>query len=112
MAGTGDLDAFRLFRALRWKCDDATLYGTHMAFSAAIGLLFLGDGKCTLGSRPEDVAMLITGKLYVYIFSSFSLLFIILSFSPRTLLQRFTHIIQFCYPITSTICKPFVTYMC
>ena len=60
MAGTGDLDSFRLLRALRWKCDDGTLYGTHMAFGAAIGLLFLGGGKCTLGSRPEDVAMLIT----------------------------------------------------
>jgi len=60
MAGTGDLDSFRLFRALRWKCNDDTLYGTHMAFGAAIGLLFLGGGKCTLGSRPEDIAMLIT----------------------------------------------------
>jgi len=60
MAGTGDLDSFRLFRALRWKCDDATLYGTHMAFGAAVGLLFLGGGKCTLGNRPDDVAMLIT----------------------------------------------------
>ncbi len=59
MAGTGDLDSFRLLRALRWKCDDSTLYGTHMAFGAAIGLLFLGGGKCTLGSSPEDVAMLI-----------------------------------------------------
>lgn len=59
MAGTGDLDSFRLFRALRWRCEDTTLYGTHMAFGASIGLLFLGGGKCTLGSSPEDVAMLI-----------------------------------------------------
>ena len=59
MAGTGDLDSFRLFRALRWKCDESTLHGAHMAFGAAIGLLFLGGGKCTLGSSPEDVAMLI-----------------------------------------------------
>jgi len=59
MAGTGDLDSFRLLRALRWKCDDSTLYGTHMAFGGAIGLLFLGAGTCTLGSTPEDVAMLI-----------------------------------------------------
>jgi hypothetical protein len=28
MAGTGELDAFRLIRALRWRCDDGTLYGT------------------------------------------------------------------------------------
>lgn len=59
MAGTGDLDSFRLIRSLRWKCDDSTLYGAHMAFGAAIGLLFLGGGKCTLGSSPEDVAVLI-----------------------------------------------------
>ena len=59
MAGTGDLDSFRLFRALRWKCDNETLYGSHMLFSSAIGLLFLGGGKCTLGSTPSDVAMLI-----------------------------------------------------
>lgn len=59
MAGTGDLDSFRIFRALRWRCEDATLFGTHMAFGAAIGLLFLGGGKCTLGSSPQDVAILI-----------------------------------------------------
>ncbi len=59
MSGTGDLDSFRLFRVLRWKCDDGTLYGTHMAFGAAIGLLFLGGGKSTLGSSPEDVVVLV-----------------------------------------------------
>ena len=59
MAGTGDLDSFRLFRALRWSCDDNVTYGTHMIYGAAIGLLFLGGGKQTLGSSPEDVAMLI-----------------------------------------------------
>ena len=58
MAGTGDIDSFRLFRAMRWRCE-GTLYGTHQAFGAAIGLLFLGGGKCTLGSSPRDVAMLI-----------------------------------------------------
>ncbi|KAL9180507.1 hypothetical protein ACHAXT_010960 [Thalassiosira profunda] len=59
LAGTGDLDAFRLFRALRWKCDDSALYGAHMAFGAAVGLLFLGGGTCALGSSPEDVAALL-----------------------------------------------------
>ena len=60
MSGTGDLDSFRLLRALRWRCDDGTLYGTHMAIGSAIGLLFLGGGKHTLGNAPDDVAMLIT----------------------------------------------------
>ena len=48
MSGTGDLDSFRLFRMTG-----------HKAFGAAIGLLFLGGGKCTLGNSPEDVAVLI-----------------------------------------------------
>jgi len=60
MAGTGDLDSFRLFRAIRWRCDEDTLYGTHMTLGAAIGLLFLGGGKYTLGNSPGDIAMLIT----------------------------------------------------
>lgn len=59
MAGTGDIDSFRLFRALRWRYEESTLYGTHQAHGAAIGLLFLGGGKCTLGSSPQDVAILI-----------------------------------------------------
>lgn len=59
MAGTGDIDSFRLLRNLRWRCEETTLYGTHQAFGAAIGLLFLGGGKCTLGSSPQDVAILI-----------------------------------------------------
>lgn len=59
MAGTGDLDSFRLFRSLRWQCDENTIYGTHASFGMAIGLLFLGGGKCTLGNSPRDVAMLI-----------------------------------------------------
>mmetsp|Transcript_19350 Transcript_19350/g.23231 ORF Transcript_19350/g.23231 Transcript_19350/m.23231 type:complete len:350 (+) Transcript_19350:285-1334(+) len=59
MAGTGDLDTLRLFKMLRWRCDDDIRYGTHMAFSTAIGLLFLGGGTCTLGRSPEDIAALV-----------------------------------------------------
>lgn len=59
MAGTGDLDTFRLFRSLRWKCDETVKYGTHMAFGAAIGLLFLGGGSCTIGNDPADIAALL-----------------------------------------------------
>ena len=36
MAGTGDLDCLRLFRALRWKVDDVN-YGSHLAASMSIG---------------------------------------------------------------------------
>jgi len=59
MAGTGDLDVLRLLKVLRWRCDEEIQYGSHMAFSAAIGLLFLGGGTHTLGRDPEDIAALL-----------------------------------------------------
>lgn len=58
LAGSGDLDALRLFNMLRWKCEFEIRYGTHMAFNSAIGLLFLGGGRCTLGRSMEDIAVL------------------------------------------------------
>jgi anaphase-promoting complex subunit 1 len=59
MAGTGDIDVLRLLKVLRWRCDEDIQYGSHMAFSAAIGLLFLGGGTSTLGREPEDIAALL-----------------------------------------------------
>lgn len=59
MAGTGDLKTFRLLRTIRWRCDDDIGYGSHMAYGAAIGLLFLGGGSYTLGRSPEDIAALV-----------------------------------------------------
>lgn len=59
LAGTGDLEALKLFKMLRWRCDEEVNYGTHMTYGAAIGLLFLGGGSCTLGRDPEDIAALV-----------------------------------------------------
>lgn len=59
MAGTGNLKVFCLLKALRWKCDMDVKYGNHMAYSSAIGLLFLGGGTCTLGNEPADIAALL-----------------------------------------------------
>lgn len=59
MAGTGDLDTLRILRIVRSKCDEGARYGTHMAFGAATGLLFLGGGSCTLGTEPADIAALL-----------------------------------------------------
>ena len=59
LAGTGDLDTLRLFKVLRWRCDEEINYGNHMAYGEAIGLLFLGGGTCTLGREPEDIAALL-----------------------------------------------------
>ena len=58
-AGTGDLECLKLFKILRWRCDEEVKYGTHMSYSMAIGLLFLGGGTCTLGREPEDIAALV-----------------------------------------------------
>ena len=60
VSGTGDLDALRLFKILRWRCDNDSQYGIHMTFGMCVGLLFLGGGTCTLGRDPADIAALVT----------------------------------------------------
>ena len=48
MAGTGDLDVLRICRHLRARVGtnySYVLYGSHMAVSMAIGLLFIGGGR-------------------------------------------------------------------
>jgi anaphase-promoting complex subunit 1 len=59
MAGTGDMETFQLLRELRWLCDEEIRYGIFMTYAAAIGLLFLGGGSCTLGNEPSDIASLV-----------------------------------------------------
>lgn len=60
LAGTGNLDALKLFKVLRWRCDKTSSFGSHMMYGMAIGMLFLGGGACTVGREPEDIACLIT----------------------------------------------------
>ena len=59
MAGTGHLDTFRLFRALRKRPPQDLTYGNHMAVSMAIGFLFLGGGCATLHTSNEAIAALV-----------------------------------------------------
>lgn len=59
LAGTGDLDAFRLLMILRWPCSEEISYGSHLAYGTAVGLLFLGGGTSTLGREPADIAALL-----------------------------------------------------
>lgn len=59
MTGTGDLDTLRLLKTIRWRSDDQIRHGAHMTIGAAIGLLFLGSGTCTVGRSAEDVAALV-----------------------------------------------------
>eukprot|EP01039_Chlorochromonas_danica_P006497 gene6497-7163_t len=65
MAGSGDLDCLRLFRELRWKVEDV-VYGTHMAYSMALGLLFLGGGKYSLRRDTFSIACLMISILPRY----------------------------------------------
>lgn len=60
LAGTGDLDALRLFKVIRWRVDESTNYGNHMIYAMSIGILFLGGGTSTLGREPEDIAALVS----------------------------------------------------
>eukprot|EP00928_Gymnodinium_smaydae_P030278 TRINITY_DN22559_c0_g2_i1.p1 TRINITY_DN22559_c0_g2~~TRINITY_DN22559_c0_g2_i1.p1 ORF type:complete len:703 (-),score=112.61 TRINITY_DN22559_c0_g2_i1:9-2078(-) len=59
LAGTGDLDALRLLRAIRKRSDLETSYGVHMATHMAIGFIFLGGGKYTFDQEPLSIAMLL-----------------------------------------------------
>ena len=52
MAGTGDVDVLRICRHLRARVGtnySYVLYGSHMAVSMAIGLLFVGGGRYKQG---------------------------------------------------------------
>jgi hypothetical protein len=59
MAGTGDLESLRLFKAIRWRSDGDIRHGAHMTVASAIGLLFVGGGLCTVGRSPADIAALV-----------------------------------------------------
>ncbi|KAI0221452.1 Anaphase-promoting complex subunit 1 [Lamellibrachia satsuma] len=62
MAGTGNLDVLRLCRHLRSRVGanyNYVLYGSHLGVSMALGLLFMGGGRYTLGTKPECVAILL-----------------------------------------------------
>lgn len=65
MAGSGDLNALKLLRTIRWKTLGVS-YGTHVALNSSIGLLFLSGGKATLGRSNSAIAALITAFFPLY----------------------------------------------
>ncbi|ETV97183.1 hypothetical protein H310_09978, partial [Aphanomyces invadans] len=70
MAGSGDLATLQALRVvlLRQKADamaDVT-YGNHMSVSSALGLLFLGGGRCSLKTTPFGIAMLVIALYPMY----------------------------------------------
>ena len=60
MAGSGNLECLRLFRVLRRRVDSEVSYGFHVAISMALGFLFLGGGRLTLGTSKPAIAALLT----------------------------------------------------
>lgn len=59
MAGTGEINCLRRFRFSHGQAVQPARYGVHMATHMAIGLLFLGGGRCTLGTSDSVVACLL-----------------------------------------------------
>lgn len=59
MAGTGELNVLRRLRAMHGNVRKTVSYGTHMAIHMALGLLFLGKGRFTLGTSKVATAALL-----------------------------------------------------
>ncbi|WFD36213.1 Anaphase-promoting complex subunit 1 [Malassezia cuniculi] len=66
MAGTGDVDVLRLLRVAHGHVARHVTYGMHMATHMALGLLFLGGGRFTLGTSDEALAALLIALLPPY----------------------------------------------
>lgn len=58
MAGTGEINVLRRIRVAHGLFSDGITYGSHLAVHMSLGLLFLGQGKQTLGNSDAAVAAL------------------------------------------------------
>lgn len=63
LAGSGDVDFLRHLRRAHGDVDGDVCYGSHMATHMALGLLFLGGGRFTLGTSDLGVAALLISFL-------------------------------------------------
>lgn len=59
MAGTGDLAVLQRLRYAHGLSHIPVRYGSHVATHMAIGMLFLGEGRFTLGNSDAAIACLI-----------------------------------------------------
>jgi anaphase-promoting complex subunit 1 len=59
MAGTGDLELLKFLRIQHGRQDASVGYGAQMATHMALGLLFLGGGRFTLGTSDSAIAALV-----------------------------------------------------
>lgn len=58
MAGTGELNVLRRLRVMHGQVSPSVDYGQHLASHMALGLLFLGKGRYTLGTSKLATAAL------------------------------------------------------
>ncbi|KAI3486173.1 hypothetical protein L1887_50314 [Cichorium endivia] len=63
LAGSGDVTVLRHLRRAHGEVEGDTCYGSHMATHMALGLLFLGGGRYTLGTSDLGVAALLISFL-------------------------------------------------
>ncbi|GEQ67055.1 hypothetical protein JCM33374_g718 [Metschnikowia sp. JCM 33374] len=66
MAGSGDIEVFRRLRVLHGRIDKNLDYGSHMASSMALGILFLGGSQYGFGDSDFAVAALIVSLYPVF----------------------------------------------
>lgn len=59
MAGTGDIDCFRILRVIRKKFESEMNYGFNMAIHMSLGFLFLGSGAFTFSRNNLAIASLL-----------------------------------------------------
>ena len=62
MAGSGDLEVLRICRFLRSRVGASyghVLYGSQMAISMSLGLIFMGGGRYTLKTDSLSIALLL-----------------------------------------------------
>lgn len=59
MAGTGEVNVLRRLRVAHGLFSEGVTYGSHLASHMALGLLFLGGGRYTLGNSDGAIAALL-----------------------------------------------------
>lgn len=64
-AGSGDVEIMKLIRKTLFKSDQMR-YGNYMASTMAMGMLFLGGGRYTLGSSDISIAALLIAFFPLY----------------------------------------------
>jgi anaphase-promoting complex subunit 1 len=66
LAGSGNIEYFQKLKSLHEKSSTEILYGSHMAASMSIGLLFLASGSATVGSSNKAIATLFCSFFPLY----------------------------------------------